>query len=179
MIVTWGLRPPETVANSRPSPPGTDPRTHASGRSSGVEHDLAKVGVEGSNPFARSIITKKPPSGYALGGASPRRSAETPSDSPHTCIIRGIHQKFATAVNLAEPITGRAFPTGPAHPRHLAFVGNDLLLAESSRILCRNPLTWRDRDRGGPRDRSAHASRFFDLVDRAARRQHPRRVAPL
>ena len=26
-----------------------------SGRSSGVEHNLAKVGVEGSNPFARSI----------------------------------------------------------------------------------------------------------------------------
>jgi hypothetical protein len=25
------------------------------GRSSGVEHNLAKVGVEGSNPFARSI----------------------------------------------------------------------------------------------------------------------------
>ena len=24
------------------------------GRSSGVEHNLAKVGVEGSNPFARS-----------------------------------------------------------------------------------------------------------------------------
>gem|GEM_PF-4013835 len=28
-----------------------------SGRSSGVEHNLAKVGVEGSNPFARSILT--------------------------------------------------------------------------------------------------------------------------
>jgi CRP/FNR family transcriptional regulator, cyclic AMP receptor protein len=28
--------------------------TRQSGRSSGVEHDLAKVGVEGSNPFARS-----------------------------------------------------------------------------------------------------------------------------
>ena len=27
------------------------------GRSSGVEHDLAKVGVEGSNPFARSIFS--------------------------------------------------------------------------------------------------------------------------
>src|SRR5438045_4746184 len=27
---------------------------HGCGRSSGVEHDLAKVGVEGSNPFARS-----------------------------------------------------------------------------------------------------------------------------
>src|SRR5580658_5637475 len=28
------------------------------GRSSGVEHNLAKVGVEGSNPFARSKISK-------------------------------------------------------------------------------------------------------------------------
>ena len=27
------------------------------GRSSGVEHNLAKVGVEGSNPFARSSET--------------------------------------------------------------------------------------------------------------------------
>ena len=26
------------------------------GRSSAVEHNLAKVGVDGSNPFARSII---------------------------------------------------------------------------------------------------------------------------
>ena len=30
------------------------PPQRAGGRSSGVEHDLAKVGVEGSNPFARS-----------------------------------------------------------------------------------------------------------------------------
>jgi hypothetical protein len=29
-----------------------------SGRSSGVEHNLAKVGVEGSNPFARSSERK-------------------------------------------------------------------------------------------------------------------------
>ncbi len=27
------------------------------GRSSGVEHNLAKVGVEGSNPFARSRLS--------------------------------------------------------------------------------------------------------------------------
>ena len=32
-----------------------------SGRSSGVEHNLAKVGVEGSNPFARSNM--KQPNG--------------------------------------------------------------------------------------------------------------------
>src|SRR3546814_1398536 len=30
-----------------------------SGRSSGVEHNLAKVGVEGSNPFARSSFPQK------------------------------------------------------------------------------------------------------------------------
>lgn len=30
------------------------PRQTERGRSSGVEHNLAKVGVEGSNPFARS-----------------------------------------------------------------------------------------------------------------------------
>ena len=29
---------------------------HGCGRSSGVEHNLAKVGVEGSNPFARSRL---------------------------------------------------------------------------------------------------------------------------
>ena len=32
-----------------------------SGRSSGVEHDLAKVGVEGSNPFARSSVPSSGP----------------------------------------------------------------------------------------------------------------------
>ncbi len=31
-----------------------DPLSQERGRSSGVEHNLAKVGVEGSNPFARS-----------------------------------------------------------------------------------------------------------------------------
>ena len=34
------------------------PVSAQSGRSSGVEHNLAKVGVEGSNPFARSSIFK-------------------------------------------------------------------------------------------------------------------------
>jgi hypothetical protein len=41
------------------------------GRSSGVEHDLAKVGVEGSNPFARSnfyqVILPEPVTGSHPG----------------------------------------------------------------------------------------------------------------
>src|SRR5258707_2100571 len=39
-------------------PSGTYPAGSERGRSSGVEHDLAKVGVEGSNPFARSNFSK-------------------------------------------------------------------------------------------------------------------------
>jgi hypothetical protein len=42
-----------------------------SGRSSVVEHDLAKVGVEGSNPFARSSFFQEteiePSAGLAAG----------------------------------------------------------------------------------------------------------------
>ena len=40
-----------------PMKPHRTPLTER-GRSSGVEHNLAKVGVEGSNPFARSKIFK-------------------------------------------------------------------------------------------------------------------------
>ena len=39
-----------------PSQTGSRASDVQSGRSSGVEHNLAKVGVEGSNPFARSIV---------------------------------------------------------------------------------------------------------------------------
>ncbi len=40
----------------RSPPGGTWRNSEMGGRSSGVEHNLAKVGVEGSNPFARSIF---------------------------------------------------------------------------------------------------------------------------
>jgi hypothetical protein len=38
---------------------GIDPDGMERGRSSGVEHNLAKVGVESSNLFARSIFANK------------------------------------------------------------------------------------------------------------------------
>src|SRR3982751_481152 len=53
------------------------PASAQSGRSSGVEHNLAKVGVEGSNPFARSR-PKRPPisviesSHFLCGSPKPR-----------------------------------------------------------------------------------------------------------
>ena len=46
----------EALLMAAPHPSGafTPGPRRQSGRSSGVEHNLAKVGVEGSNPFARS-----------------------------------------------------------------------------------------------------------------------------
>src|SRR5688572_28807473 len=44
----------EELLAARSTRPDLVPVRRSSGRSSGVEHNLAKVGVEGSNPFARS-----------------------------------------------------------------------------------------------------------------------------
>ena len=46
--------PPACVISARSGSP-----RHGRGCSSGVEHNLAKVGVEGSNPFARSRFSHK------------------------------------------------------------------------------------------------------------------------
>jgi hypothetical protein len=53
-------------------------RRRLSGRgcSSGVEHNLAKVGVEGSNPFARSNKPLKSLSADRYHGGGSRRSAQ-------------------------------------------------------------------------------------------------------
>ena len=54
-----GLPVPRADAKRPLHPIGTMPVQRQSGRSSGVEHNLAKVGVEGSNPFARSSILQR------------------------------------------------------------------------------------------------------------------------
>jgi hypothetical protein len=65
------------IARLRHGTPGrrVGPRGPAdlpSGRSSGVEHNLAKVGVEGSNPFARSNFLPSHLSSHHIPAASPR-----------------------------------------------------------------------------------------------------------
>src|SRR5437879_4986931 len=50
-----GVTPGQVLANPLPR---YDMDFPGCGCSSGVEHDLAKVGVEGSNPFARSNLIK-------------------------------------------------------------------------------------------------------------------------
>ena len=66
-----GLPARQAIANG--PPPRRPQRRHRrqSGRSSGVEHNLAKVGVEGSNPFARSSGSEH---AEMLGKPSLRRS---------------------------------------------------------------------------------------------------------
>jgi hypothetical protein len=49
---------------------------HGCGCSSGVEHNLAKVGVEGSNPFARSNNPLKSLSADRFRGGGPRSQAQ-------------------------------------------------------------------------------------------------------
>jgi hypothetical protein len=56
------------------------------GRSSGVEHNLAKVGVEGSNPFARSILTK--PKSYRPAGGRDRLPGATSPCRSHGGSLR-------------------------------------------------------------------------------------------
>lgn len=70
----WGLHPSRHAANSAAHPPTSRSDRRQSGRSSGVEHNLAKVGVEGSNPFARSSfqhIAKNAARRSRLSGSSP------------------------------------------------------------------------------------------------------------
>jgi hypothetical protein len=68
----------------------------ACGCSSGVEHNLAKVGVEGSNPFARSNFQKgRLRAAFLLFSLSlrcschPRRSVGPGRGSTHTCCAMG------------------------------------------------------------------------------------------
>ena len=58
-----------------------------SGRSSGVEHNLAKVGVEGSNPFARSSFL-------------PENELFEPREAREALVTTG---KFPTVVTTLSP----------------------------------------------------------------------------
>ena len=53
-VTKRGCGPPKPMLVAAASTRASRSMERQSGRSSGVEHNLAKVGVEGSNPFARS-----------------------------------------------------------------------------------------------------------------------------
>ena len=70
------LRKPVLIARlTRWEPPVS---SRQSGRSSGVEHNLAKVGVEGSNPFARSSFSIENRISGPLSAAADRRPRFAP-----------------------------------------------------------------------------------------------------
>src|SRR5947207_11658756 len=74
-----GVTPGQVLANPLPR---YDMDFPGCGCSSGVEHDLAKVGVEGSNPFARSIITKETAVRLRAASRLPATIAETAKRQP-------------------------------------------------------------------------------------------------
>src|SRR5262249_1016722 len=102
---------PFGIASRTPDPPSRAGLPYGCGCSSGVEHDLAKVGVEGSNPFARSknFFSRKgiwPKRESALGN---NRQSETRVPTPNTGKIRGL---CSLAVLTKKRRPRRAGPSG-------------------------------------------------------------------
>src|SRR6185312_9774383 len=94
-------------------PSGTCPAGSERGRSSGVEHDLAKVGVEGSNPFARSnflqAVEKGPSGSFSASrlrhdsrksGGSRQRGTIADSRSPSARVSSSGHELLAGRVAI-------------------------------------------------------------------------------
>ena len=70
------------------------------GRSSGVEHNLAKVGVEGSNPFARSSFFPGISRRY-LKAPSVQGTAKPVRSMPFYCQLSGVTPAAVTALCFA------------------------------------------------------------------------------
>ena len=85
------------------------PRQRQSGRSSGVEHDLAKVGVEGSNPFARSIGSIHGCRQFLASGESEYggKSAGNLDDDPALRITGSNYHLRSRPVPLLKPMERR------------------------------------------------------------------------
>src|SRR5690606_5589979 len=77
-----------------------------SGRSSGVEHNLAKVGVEGSNPFARSSFL------YRDGNKA--RGAQSSSQS--SVAVAALSAALPAARPARPPINPPSAPPRPPNP---------------------------------------------------------------
>jgi hypothetical protein len=86
-----------------------------SGRSSGVEHNLAKVGVEGSNPFARSKFFHSLAMYRSASSAADHRAfreaiGETRQATIIGAVIGGVARQLhrQAAVGFAERVIGHA-----------------------------------------------------------------------
>ena len=130
-----GLRPPPAIAPRRHNPARGSPGNaqacvtrepplkrvpRLSGRSSGVEHNLAKVGVEGSNPFARSRfsqenqgLTSGPPGPFLLP-RPPERQFGSGVEAPcrKSAAAESQVRRFQSGVEA--PLGGGQHPAGLA-----------------------------------------------------------------
>ena len=77
-------------------------RIFVGGRSSGVEHNLAKVGVEGSNPFARSSRHLAEP------GYRPRRPPEPPENKAFSGDLEGAQAECSGVFSPVPRILSKA-----------------------------------------------------------------------
>ena len=106
---------------SNPPLPTTDP----GGNSSAVERQPSKLGVAGSNPVSRSIVTERRSAARVEGGLSEMRVAAladarglserrvaAPADIPRDVAARRIDNVFAHVAQLAEHALGKGEVSG-------------------------------------------------------------------
>src|SRR5919201_1600809 len=91
---------------SNPPLPTTDP----GGNSSAVERQPSKLGVAGSNPVSRSIVSERWSAARVEGGLSEKRVAplaDTPRNTPRNTGVRSTDNGCAHVAQLAEHALGK------------------------------------------------------------------------
>ena len=104
---------------------GTRTRRTGRGNSSAVERQPSKLGVAGSNPVSRSIVTERRSAARVEGGLSEMRVAAladarglserrvaAPADIPRDVAARRIDNVFAHVAQLAEHALGKGEVSG-------------------------------------------------------------------
>ena len=87
------------------------PTIHPGGNSSAVERQPSKLGVAGSNPVSRSIVTERRSAARGEGGLSEMRVAAL-ADAPRNTSARQIDNRCAHVAQLAEHALGKGEVSG-------------------------------------------------------------------
>jgi hypothetical protein len=161
---------------------------HGCGCSSGVEHNLAKVGVEGSNPFARSsnslksLIGRRMPGGPSRSPAQNRTCRHAPNagkfrEAGFCSVPVGPHKTLRSAPRHRQrcaPCTSPAtcFPPRPTRPAARTSAGSEHRCGRARRYRVALAPGDDDQTNGEPRWRGCAPGRLdgrqIGLLGRAA-----------
>ena len=168
-----GLPSRKAGANRPPHPLEPTDSSRQSGRSSGVEHNLAKVGVEGSNPFARSSFLYR---NQRISGLRAAFSLETaPSVKPVVSIMSPENRQEWAAPGVGWRRLRPIFcaPARPFRPFHATrWLETMAPPAGDNRAEAGDSALIRDHALGPRKPRGCCRRRFTRTSDQADRRSH-------